>query len=183
VLGVITVLPTLLLFDKGVRNDWVDILLLYMETMSITSNIYAYSFLGPNFQGRLRPMVYYENLPMKIRKEGANRNSFYSGHVSSATAATIFMAKVYSDYHPEIGNNKYLLYGAALIPPLILGYIRYKALYHFPSDILVGVGVGALCGILIPEFNLANTGNIKLSAFSSPAGTGLTALWQPNFLK
>jgi membrane-associated phospholipid phosphatase len=154
-------LPVSLLLDKKIRRDWLGILLMYLETMTITTNIYEWSFLGPNFQNKMRPVAYYDQLSYEERKIADNRNSFYSGHVASAAASTFFMAKVYCDSHPGIGNDRYLVYGAALIPPLILGYFRVKALKHFPSDVIVGLGVGVLCGILIPEFHRVNDKNIR----------------------
>ena len=177
------VLPTLLLFDKQIRQDWSDVLLMYVETMSITPNIYEWSFLGPTFQNRIRPLAYYDQLTYDQRKSGNNRNSFYSGHVAVVSASTFFMVKVYSDYHPEIGDNKYLLYGAATIPPLILGYFRVRALQHFPSDIMVGIGVGAFCGILIPELHRFQDKTISVDLYSSSEATGITLKWQPSFLK
>ena len=176
-------LPVFLIFDKKIKQDWSDILLIYLETMSITTNIFEWSFLGPNFQNRLRPVTYYDQLTYDEKKSGNNRNSFYSGHVASVAASTFFMVKVYSDYNPEIGNNKYLLYSAALIPPLVLGYFRMKALKHFPSDIIVGIGVGALCGILIPEFHRIQDKNILLGLYTSSEATGIAIRWQPDFLK
>jgi membrane-associated phospholipid phosphatase len=145
------VLPFSLLADKKIRLNWLDMVMLFMETMSITTNIYEWSGLGPNFQNRIRPMAYYDQLSYDERKTGHNRNSFYSGNVASAAASTFFMAKVYSDSHPGLGDNKYLVYAAALVPPLVLGFFRIKALKHFPSDVFVGLVVGALCGVLIPE--------------------------------
>jgi membrane-associated phospholipid phosphatase len=177
------VLPAFLMFDKQIRQDWFDVLLMYMETMSITPNIYEWSFLGPTFQNRLRPVTYYDQLTYDQRKSGNNRNSFYSGHVATVAASTFFMVKVYSDYNPGIGNNKYLLYAAATVPPLILGYFRVKALKHFPSDVMVGVGVGALCGILIPEFHRIRSETVSLGLYSSFEGTGIAMKWQPDFLR
>jgi membrane-associated phospholipid phosphatase len=177
------VLPALLLFDKQIRRDWSDVLLMYVETMSITPNIYEWSPLGPTFQNRIRPASYYEQLTTGQRESGNNRNSFYSGHVAVVAASTFFLVKVYSDYHPEIGNNKYLFYGAATIPPLLLGYFRVRALQHFPSDIVVGMGVGALCGILIPELHHFQNQNLSIGLYSSSESTGLTMKWQPEFLK
>ena len=182
-LGVITATPALLLFDKTIRGDWFDMLLMYAETMTITNNIYENSFIGPTFQQRFRPVTYYESMPMAKRIAGENRNSFYSGHTASATAATFFMAKVFSDYHPEIGAYKYLLYAAASIPPFIEGYIRIKALYHFPSDVIVGYAIGALCGIVVPEFHRIQDKNITFGIYSSVYSTGLAMQWQPDFLK
>lgn len=176
-------LPGLLMFDEKIKQDWSDILLMYIETMSITTNIYEWSFLGPTFQNRFRPVTYYDQLTYDQRKSGDNRISFYSGHVATVTAATFFMIKVYSDYNPGIGNNKYLLYGAATIPPLILGYFRVKGLKHFPSDVMVGIGVGALCGIIIPEFHRSQDKDITLGLYSSIDATGIDFKWQPGFLK
>jgi hypothetical protein len=179
----IVCLPVFLMFDKQVSRDWYDVLLMYVETMSITPNIYEWSPLGVTFQNRIRPLAYYNQLSYGERNSGSNRNSFYSGHEAVVTASTFFMAKVYSDYHPEIGNTKYLLYAAATIPPLIEGYFRVRALAHFPSDVLVGMGVGALCGIVIPELHRFQDKNISLGLYSSPEASGLTLKWQPEFLK
>ena len=176
-------LPILLMFDKRISRDWSDVLLMYMETMSITPNIYEWSPLGPTFQNRIRPAAYYDQLTYDQRKTGNNRNSFYSGHVATVAASTFFMVKVYSDYNPKIGDNKYLLYGAATIPPLILGYCRVKALKHFPSDVMVGIGVGALCGIIIPELHRLQDKNISFGLYSSSEATGIAIKWQPSFLK
>jgi len=76
-------LPVSLMLDKQIRRDWLGILLMYLETMTITTNIYEWSFLGPNFQNKMRPVAYYDQLSYEERKLANNRNSFYSGHVAS----------------------------------------------------------------------------------------------------
>jgi membrane-associated phospholipid phosphatase len=170
-------LPASFLFDHRIKRDLFDMLLMYLKTITIATNIYEWSFLGPNFQDRMRPITYYDQVPYNERKQGDNRNSFFSGHTTSAAATTFFLVKVYSDYHPEIGNNKYLLYGAALIPPLLVGYFRMKALMHFPSDVMVGLGVGALCGIFIPELHRLKDKNISLEAWASFCSSGIGMKW------
>jgi len=80
-------------------------------------------------------------------------DSFFSGHVSLTASATFFMAKVFSDYHPQLGAKKWLLYTAALVPPALVGYGRYRGLMHFPSDILLGFTIGATVGILVPHLH------------------------------
>jgi membrane-associated phospholipid phosphatase len=181
VLAGIVLLPALTMLDHDIRQDWLDVLLMYAETQIITNNIYLYSPFGPTFQNRLRPVVYYDVLAnSEVRTRGANRSSFYSGHVASAAAASFFTAKVFCDYHPELGWNKYLVYGAAAIPPLILSYLRLRALAHFPSDLLVGFGVGALCGILIPEIHRIRIENTSVGLYSSLEGTGIRLTWQPD---
>lgn len=71
------------------------------------------------------------------------------------------MAKVFSDYNPQLGAKKWLLFGAALIPPAFVGYYRYKALKHFPTDIIVGTAIGAAVGILVPHLHKINRKNNK----------------------
>jgi membrane-associated phospholipid phosphatase len=171
-------LPLLLAFDGRIRRDWLDLLFLYLETHSITFSIYNISFMGPIFQNKYRPVAYYDELPFDQRRSGNNRNSFYSGHVASSAAATFFMAKVYSVYHPDLGWKKYLLYGAAAVPPLFMGYLRIKSLDHFPSDVGAGFMVGVLCGVLVPEIHRLKNKNISVGPFSTPdGGTGLSVKW------
>src|SRR6185369_12686907 len=55
----IILLPALLAFNKNIRKDWFDVLLMYAEGHTITFTMYNYSFLGPTFQNRYRPMTYY----------------------------------------------------------------------------------------------------------------------------
>src|SRR6185436_1755004 len=130
--------PALFAINKKMRKDWLDITLMYWEGHTITFFSYNYSFLGPRFQNKYRPLVYYDELPLSDRNIGYNRSSFYSGHVASVTYTSFFMAKVYSDYHPEWGAKKYLLYLAALVPSAAMSYLRVRALAHFPSDCMVG---------------------------------------------
>ncbi len=178
-------LPATLLFDKSIRQDWGDVMIMGLEVNAVVIGIYASSPLGPLFQTRNRPITYYSNKltypnnPVDLNN-GNNKNSFYSGHVASAAAAALFMAKVYCDYHPDA--NKYLVYGAAAIPPLVMGYVRIKALDHFPSDVAVGLTVGTLCGVLIPELHRIGGQDLSLGTYSSPTGTGLTLQWRPPVL-
>jgi len=144
------ILPGILALDNHIRKDWIDLLVLYAESHFINTDIYI---LGASFTKRIRPFIYNPEVPMEEKLAPETQNSFYSGHVSSAATASFFMAKVYSDYHPEIGNKKYLLYTAALIPPSLVGYYRYKAMKHFPTDLITGLVVGATAGILIPHLH------------------------------
>ena len=177
-------LPATIIADKKVRKDWVKILAMYYESQVLTFTVYNYSFLGPTFINRYRPVSYYENLPIGDRNTGYDRSSFYSGHVASTAAASFFLAKVFCDYHPDMGlGNKILMYGAASIPPLAIGYMRVAALDHFPSDCMVGFGVGVICGVLIPELHHSKNKNVAFGVFSSSQGTGLTMNWHPTFQK
>jgi membrane-associated phospholipid phosphatase len=149
-----------------------------LEVNMVTVSIYAVTPLGPLFQTRYRPVIYYPNAPVN-RLDANQKNSFYSGHVESAAAASFFMAKVICDYHPELGSNKWWVFGAAAVPPLLMSYFRFMSLNHFPSDIVVGLTVGTLCGVLIPELHRISTRDVSMGVYSSPNGTGLTLQWTP----
>ena len=150
-------IPAILSLDKTIRKDIYNIIFLYLETQAIGSGLYTYA--GITFIDRIRPFVYYSevSLDSKIEDPGA-QNSFFSGHVSAAATASFFLAKVYTDYHPEIKSKKWLLYAGAIIPPASVGYYRYKALRHFPSDVIVGIIVGAAAGIIVPELHKVKFG-------------------------
>jgi len=154
------VLPAALLFDNNIRKDWFDLLILYGESHFISTNFYL---LNAGISSRIRPFVYNTEVPMETKLEPETRNSFFSGHVTSAATASFFMAKVYSDYHPELGNKKYWLFTAALIPPTIVGYYRYKAMKHFPTDLIAGLAAGATAGILIPHVHKIKENDSGLS--------------------
>jgi len=168
-------------FDKKIRKDWVRLLMMYYEMHSVTFSLYNFSPFGPAFQNKIRPYSYYDHFPEADRKGGNNRNSLYSGHTATAAASTFFMVKVYSDYHPELGRKKYLLYGLATVPALVEGYLRMKALAHFPSDLLVGVVIGAVCGVVVPDLHKFRKHNIQLGLVNSPVGPGLSLKWSPKY--
>jgi len=144
------VLPSLLFLDDEIRKSWLDITLLYLETQAINLNIYVWG--GPIFTERIRPIIYNEG-SWDYKLENGTTDSFFSGHVSMVAGASFFMAKVYSDYHPELGAKKWFLYSAAIIPPALVGYCRYRGFMHYPTDILLGAVVGATAGILGPHIH------------------------------
>ena len=80
-------LPFTLLFDNSIRQDGLDVILMAMEVNAVAIGFYV-SPLGPQFVTRYRPIVYYPDSLVNNRKDGNNKNSFYSGHVASALTAS-----------------------------------------------------------------------------------------------
>jgi len=158
-------LPLFFLADKKIRKDFGKISFLYFETMSLTGLLYTGSTY---FVDRYRPYAYNPNVPMSDKLEGNARNSFYAGHVALVATSTFFMAKVYSDYHPE-SNLKWLFYGTAAAATGTTAYLRHKGGRHFPSDILLGTVQGTLTGILVPHFHknkLLKKGNLTIVPYT-----------------
>jgi len=142
-------LPLVLLLDKKIRKDAGKVGFLFFETMSVTGLLYTSSVY---FHDKYRPYAYNPDVPMDYRTRGGGKNSFYAGHVALVASSTFFMAKVYSDYHPNSGFN-WILYTIAAGATGTVAYCRYDAGQHFPTDIIIGAVQGTLTGILVPHFH------------------------------
>jgi len=165
-------LPLLLFTDKEIRSDWMGVTLLFFKSQLIGTNIYTWG--GPMLQDRFRPITYYQDVPQIDRAKNSNRNSFFSGHVSTTATGCFFVAKVYCDYHLELGIKKYLFFAAAAVPTVAVAYYRMRALKHFPTDVILGSLVGATAGILIPHWHKKRASqNLSGSFFYDQRGSGL----------
>lgn len=167
--------PIILALDKNIRHDWLDLISLYLVTHAVDNTVY---FAAAFPIRRARPLTYNQDIPVSERIGRAKSNSFFSGHVSFSTTATFFAVKVYTDYHHIKGLKRILLYGAASVPPVMVGYYRMKAGRHFKTDVMLGYLVGASSGILVPEMH-RNKGKQKdkpmsLSPFYNPEYSGVT---------
>ena len=138
-----------ILIDGKMCKDFAKLTFLYLEAMSVTGVLYTGSAYVAD---RYRPYAYNPEAPMDMRTNGNAKNSFFAGHVALVGTSTFFMAKIFSDYHPD-SKLKWLPYTIASIATTSTAYLRHKAGRHFPSDILIGAAVGPLAGILIPHFH------------------------------
>jgi membrane-associated phospholipid phosphatase len=158
--------PLLFLADKKIRKDWAPLLLLYLETGGIAGTLYSWG--AAMHVDRIRPYVYHPEIPMWRKTGVGTQTSFFSGHVNSSAAACFFVAKVFSDYHPEWGAKKYWAFGAAALPPIFVAYFRVKAMEHFPTDVITGFIVGTTTGILVPHLHKNKKANLAIV----PVATG-----------
>ena len=147
-------LPFGLFVWKKYRRDWFDISLMYLESQVAQGLFYGYAPFGPTAVDRFRPSVYYDQLSQESRSDGNERNSMFSGHVSTAATGFYFFARMIDDYNPQLnGGQRALLYTGATLPSLLMGWLRIKALKHYPTDVFVGLGVGAISGIGVPSIH------------------------------
>lgn len=143
-------LPLLVILADGkMRKDFGKLSFLYLEAMSVTGVLYTGSAY---LTGRYRPYAYNPEASMQLRTRGGAKNSFFAGHVALVGTSTFFIAKIFSDYHPD-SKAKWIPYTVASVATAATGYLRHRGGRHFPSDILVGTAVGPLVGILIPHFH------------------------------
>ena len=139
---------------KKYRQDWFDISLMYLEAQVTQGLFYGFAPFGPTLVDRYRPTVYYDESSEDTRPEGNNKNSMFSGHVSTMSTGFYFMARMIDDYNPQLnGMQRALIYTAATLPSLYGGWLRVKGLKHYPTDVMIGLGVGAISGIGVPSLH------------------------------
>lgn len=149
--------PFVMMATKDFSPHAGQITVLFVETMATTGALFTITAGSIN---RSRPLVYNEDLPDNERSEAGARRSFFSGHTAASAAATFFAAKVYNDFYPDSHARPYVWAVAALVPAYV-GYLRLESGKHFLTDNLVGYGIGALSGILIPELHKKKNENIS----------------------
>lgn len=124
---------------------------------------------------RNRPFLYGGAAPDDLMFGKDARKSFFSGHASFTAANSFFAASLVTSYQK---GNKWnpVIWGAAALPPLLVSFQRVRAGKHFPTDVITGYIIGAVCGILIPklhEVSIPRQGDIKLGASISPDGMSI----------
>ena len=125
---------------------------------------------------RPEPYVYNAEVDMVTKKGVDARKSFFSGHTSLSAANGFFAARVFCDYYPE-SRWKPLAWALGATLPAWTGWERIQAGKHFPTDVLAGYVLGALCGYFIPHLHKKRPSNkfmaVGLVPMASPAYSGL----------
>lgn len=163
--------PILFLLGEDERKNFGQISVMFVETMATTGALFT---ITAGTVQKSRPLVYNENLSAKERKDSDAQRSFFAGHTAATAAATFFSAKVFHDFNPDSPAVPFVWAGAVAVPAYV-GYLRTKAGKHFLTDNLIGFGIGAACGILVPEIH--KIGNERLDVYptaqTNVMGTGI----------
>ena len=137
------------LIDKKQRHNVLQVYTMYLETMAITGAMFT---MTAGTIHRSRPLVYGDKAPLDKRLSAKSQRSFFAGHTAATAAASFFAAKVFSDFNPD-SKLKPVVWTVAAATPALVGYLRYRAGMHFLSDNLLGYGLGAATGILVPHLH------------------------------
>ncbi len=158
-------LPLLMMLNDNVKDKAGQVFVLYVETMAVSGALFTMT--NGNLP-RTRPLVYSNDVELKDKTTANARNAFYAGHTAAAASATFFAAKIFHDFNPDSEARPYVWAAAAAIPATV-GYLRLRAGKHFLSDNLLGYGLGAAAGILVPQLHKkTNKMNLSLMPISSP---------------
>lgn len=142
-------LPVVMMLNDNVRSKAGQVAVLYVETMAVTGAFFT--MVNGNVE-RARPLTYSPDVEMGEKDDKNSLNSFYAGHTSATAAASFFAAKIFHDFNPDSKARPYVWAAAAALPATV-GYLRLKAGKHFLSDNLLGYGIGAAAGILVPQLH------------------------------
>jgi len=159
--------PFTLLTDRKIRRTAAAFSLMYAEVVAFS---YALPTLGKTFIKRPRPFVYNPDAPPAEKLLADARASFFSRHTTFAFASACFMSTVYGDYHPGSKLNPYIWAGS-LGAASIVGYLRFEAGAHFPTDVLTGALAGTIVGCGVPFLHKSKNSGVHFSI--NPFGNSL----------
>jgi membrane-associated phospholipid phosphatase len=157
--GVAAAAPFALFADQSMRNDWRTITLMYVETWSYIGGI---SMLSKGLIARFRPYVYNQNVSLDKKLTSDAKMSFFSNHTTVAFASAVFLSTVYSDYNPNSEWKSYI-WASSLLMASVVGYLRYAAGEHFPTDIVVGAVAGSAIGYAVPWMHRTSNDNMSIT--------------------
>lgn len=123
------------------------------DTIVVAEAALATSAVSAIFQTgirRPRPFLYGTAAPLEQREETNASLSFFSGHTSQAFAVTVATYATLCRLH---SRYRYVVLGVGLAAASFVGVSRVASGDHFPTDVLVGAGVGASIGWLVPALH------------------------------
>ena len=98
--------------------------------------------------------------------------SFFSRHTSLAFASAVFLATTHDAYYPDSEARPYVWAGS-LLAAAAVGWMRYEAGEHFPTDIIAGAVVGSAVGYAVPRLHRAGEKRLILIPFRNGGRTGV----------
>lgn len=169
--------PLGLLTDGKIRETVKTFFVIYAE-------VEMYSYVLPSFGKGLfkrpRPFDYNPAVPLNVKQSDDSRASFFSRHTTYAFSSACFISTMYGAYHPESKLRPYVWAGS-LAAVSAVGYMRYRAGYHFPTDILTGALAGTLIGCGVPLLHKAKNAGPRLSLIPVTDGIRLSLELNKNY--
>lgn len=151
--------PLLLFLDGKMKNDRLTYAVMFLENLmfsGVMANISKESIK------RYRPFVYNPDIETSVKLAADNRRSFFSGHTTTAFSSAVFLATVFNELNPN-SQYKFYVWAGSILAASSVGYLRYSAGKHYPTDVLAGAIVGSALGYLIPYVHKVKTTNDDLT--------------------
>lgn len=151
--GIVAFAPLAL---EGRWREGMTLAVIFTEAAALTA---AMTYTAKALSRRYRPWAYRSDLNPERRQtldgnHGDARQSFFSGHASSAFAAATLLSTVYQDLHGDTPWAR-IVWGSSLTLASLTAYARVAGGMHFPTDVVAGAAVGGLIGHLVPRLHRA----------------------------
>jgi len=156
---------SLTLSDMGSRQP-LTLTAMHLETLLLNGGV---TYLMKNMFRRPRPFLYHQDhgISSRLRSSHTARLSFPSGHTSTSFSSLVFLAKVFSTLYPDSDARPYV-WGGCLAVAGTTGYLRYRAGFHYPTDIIAGAVLGSFVGWLVPTLHEVQARNAMSSKSITP---------------
>jgi hypothetical protein len=159
--------------ESAWSRDFMTLAIMSAEVAGLTI---AFTSRTKAWTERLRPYAYDEQMSADARRRfaedtGEIQESFYSGHTVIAFAAAMYSSTVVGDLYGWSDLTHRVRYG-------LLGVAATTAIsrvlggQHYPSDVLVGAGVGMLVGWGVPYLHRKDS-ETRISLIAGPTSLGL----------
>jgi hypothetical protein len=165
--------PLGLLADRKLRGSAGAFSALYAETVMLA---YALPSLGKALFKRPRPFVYNPAVPPDKKMSRDARVSFFSRHTTLAFASACFLSTVYGANNPGSKLAPCVWFGS-LGAASTVGFLRFAAGAHFPTDVLTGALAGTLVGCGVPYLHTSGSEAAGISLNPSGSGLCLSLRW------
>jgi len=144
------------LHNHHTKDYFLDEAGVFTESVLVTVGV---TELAKHLIHRPRPYVYGDKAPEEDKKKTDAYLSFWSGHTAITACALTSFAYIQMKDNPGKTTTKLAVVAALTVIP-IEGVLRVLSGHHFPSDVLVGAGVGTALGLLIPYLHLRHSGDV-----------------------
>jgi membrane-associated phospholipid phosphatase len=101
---------------------------------------------------RPRPWLYGTAAPLSERMDANSSFSFWSGHTAASFAATFASWRTLGRLGVPT-RARYVVFGLSLAASTFVAMSRVASGDHFPTDVMVGAGVGTSFGFLAPALH------------------------------
>jgi membrane-associated phospholipid phosphatase len=124
---------------------------------------------------RTRPFVYNDDpeIPFEKKASKTARVSLPSGHAATAFASAVFLSTVYARLHPTSPARPWI-WGGSLAAATAVGYLRYNAGKHFPTDVIAGAALGVAIGWAVPRMHEGDRVSVAVAPGADGTVVGLS---------
>lgn len=145
VLTATTMLAPLVLLSTP-KKEWLTEGVMYAEACLFS---FGCEEIGKLCVDRVRPYMYFDGYPQDEVEDGDYLNAWPSAHTTMAFTSAAFTTYVFAKYYPD-SPWRFAVAGGVYSLAAATAALRMASGNHFATDVLSGVAIGTLSGLVIP---------------------------------